>query len=272
MCSVGILKGIFLVCAILYPTAVFCQSRGETYRGERPSPNTGYLQQSQAQLQSRSYPEYYQQQSQSQSQSYLNPPYNAQSNYNPYQNQPARYPQFNSQSPSNIQQFEQNHNRPAYVAPAPNNPYIPRPATPQNYNNYQSQPSSNLANRFSQDEVAEVFTNRPTKATRLPVTTVKPPSYVSNRFDDRGHIKKLLTFDKDLSQSMEVFALSLMNQVHARHPDENFMISPFSIYHLLVLIAEGAGGKTYDEIYNQLNLISPERTRDFQQYLNVALK
>lgn len=50
------------------------------------------------------------------------------------------------------------------------------------------------------------------------------------------------------------------------------MISPFSIYHMLVLIAEGAAGETYNQIDEKLKLISLQRTRDFQQYLNVILK
>lgn len=257
---------------MFYPAVVICQSRGEAYKGELTSTNKGYLrgsvQQIQTQLQSSPYPEYYQQQS------YSNPPYN----YN-YQYQPALYSQINSQSPL-TQQFAQNYDRPAFVAPALNTPYIPRPKPPsQNNNNIQSQQNSNLETRFTQDEVtsdqnSEVFSTRPPKPTRQPTTTVKPPTYLGNRFDDRGSstFKRTLSFDRDLSYSMEIFALELLQHIHARLADENFMISPFSVYHLMVLIAEGAKGNTFEEINNKLKLINIDRTRDFQQYLNVALK
>lgn len=100
------------------------------------------------------------------------------------------------------------------------------------------------------------------KATREPTTTVKPPTQFS----------KVLKFDQVLSNSMETFAMELTNQVHNQQGNKNFMISPFLIYQLLVIISEGADGNTYNEIYDQLNLISIERTRDFQQYLMEALK
>lgn len=265
LCWIGKVTGIFLICVLFYPAIVTCQSRGEAYRGE-VSTNKGYLrgsvQQIQTQLQGRPYPEYYQQQSQTQS--YSNPLYNYP--YQTYQNQPA-------QSSPPIQQFAQNYDRPAIVASAPNIPYTSRPKPSQN-NNIQSQPNSNLANRFSQDAVndqSEVFPTRAPKPSR-PMTTVKTPVYT--RFDDRdtASFKRTLSFDLELSKSMELFALELFNTIHTGLSNENFMISPFSIYHMLVLIAEGANGNTFREINEKLNLLNIDRTRDFQQYLSVALK
>jgi serine protease inhibitor len=71
---------------------------------------------------------------------------------------------------------------------------------------------------------------------------------------------------------MERFSLMLLDQFCYKFPNENFMISPFSVYHLLVLIAEGANGNTLKEISDKLEFGSLPRTRDFQQYLNEALK
>lgn len=289
------LTGIILMYVIFGPAAVTCQqSRGEIYRGEGTADNKGYLrgrmQQTQAQLQGRPYPEYYQ--PDSQSQLYSHPTFNSQNNYYPYpdyQNQPELYsqinsqpsphiqqtPQINSQQPF-LQQFAQDYDRPAYVAPTFN---TPRPKPSQNNNKIQSQPNSNLATRLGQNDAnrdpqAEVFSTRPPKPTRQPTTTVKPPIYLDTRFDDRGSpsFKKTLSFDSGLSTAMETFALELLQHLHARLDDDNFMVSPFSVYHLMVLIAEGAKGQTYEEINEKLKLGSIERTRDFQQYLTVALK
>lgn len=164
--------------------------------------------------------------------------------------------------------------------PDPYNPPVYRPQTsPQYYNKVQSQQNSNLDNRFGPEEAStqdpssasvDQFTNRPTrKGTRRPLVTKLPP-----RFDNRddANFKKSLTFDADLANSMEEFALELLYNYNSRQENENFMISPFSVYHLLVLIAEGARGNTLDELVNKLRMVSLERTRDFQQYLNVALK
>jgi serine protease inhibitor len=104
--------------------------------------------------------------------------------------------------------------------------------------------------------------------------TVAPPVLLADRFSDRDSavFKKSLSYDKDLAESMELFAIELLSTFNAHLKIENFMISPFSIYHLLVLIAEGAKGNTYNEINEKLKMIDLPRTRDFQQYLNVALK
>jgi serine protease inhibitor len=51
----------------------------------------------------------------------------------------------------------------------------------------------------------------------------------------------------------EDFALDFFSVV-SRSPDENYMVSPFSLWSLLVLLSEGASGNTFDEIQRTLNL------------------
>lgn len=172
----------------------------------------------------------------------------------------------------------QNYNKPIAQSPEPYKS-TSRPQSPQYYNKVQSQQNSNLENRFGGEEAStqsqssgaiETFTVRPTrKGTRRPPTTKLPP-----RFDNRDDavFKKTLNFDAELSNSMELFALELLYDFNSRLESDNFMISPFSVYHLLVLIAEGAAGNTLAELTDKLKLGSLERTRDFQQYLNVVLK
>lgn len=308
-CSVEALAGIFLIVAIWYPVMITCQSRGETYRGPTTSTVRGYLsgRSQQYQSQSQPYPEFYQQQSQSQSFSnsalnYNSPPYPG------YQNQPAPY----SQSPllqqpayqpavnippiyypqPSYSEYYDPPPAPLYAKPLPQtynkspplpepyNPPVFRPqSSPENNNKVQSQQNSNLDNRFGPEEAStqdqssapvDQFTRGPTKkGTKRPLVTKLPP-----RFDNRDDatVKKSLTFDKELSDSMETFALELLFNYNNQKQNENFMISPFSVYHLLVLIAEGARGNTLDELVTMLKMVSLEKTRDFQQYLNVVLK
>lgn len=117
---------------------------------------------------------------------------------------------------------------------------------------------------------------KPNTGPKKTTTSVRPPvlTSVDTRFKDRDDpsVIKRLTFDSKLSEAMEKFAIELLLNFNARLDQTNFMISPFSIYHLLVLIAEGAKGNTFEEIKNKLGLDSISKTRDFQQYLSVALK
>lgn len=71
---------------------------------------------------------------------------------------------------------------------------------------------------------------------------------------------------------MEEFAIKLMYELNELHLADTFMVSPYSIYHMLVLIAEGARGNTFNQLNDSLGLQSMPKTRDFQQYLAMALK
>lgn len=293
---------VVLIIAIIFPSMIICHSRGEQFKGE--TSNNRYKR-GLSHFQQRPNQEYYQQQPQVQS--YNSPIYNEPNTYNSQQQYPSASPlnTYNSrpafanqppphppQPPSNPIYYQQSvpygqsqtqsqqSYQPIYNRPSSNAPLdasIARPPQTLNYNYPQSQqnnPSSvNTVNsRLGADEATtEVFATRPTRKQQRPLTPTSRPPDFDNRFDDRDSIKKKLVFDKDLSNSMETFGLELLQQFNARYPQDNFMISPFSIYHLLVLIAEGAQGSTYNELSSALKLGSLERTRDFQQYLNVAL-
>lgn len=120
------------------------------------------------------------------------------------------------------------------------------------------------------------FTTRePGKPTITPIkySNKRPPNI---RFDekDSDKVKKSLMFDQTVSDQMEKVSLELfqktLSQKHLSRA--NFMISPFSIYHMLTMIAEGAGGSTLEELNRKLNIFDKFKTRDFQQYLNFYLR
>jgi hypothetical protein len=268
-----------LILAIFCPIFIICQSRGEEYRGA-PTPVNGYFDRRQQQYQSQqSYNnpqnpnQYYS--SQSQSQSYPN--YQTQQHVHTAYS-PEYYDKNVYQTQHTQPNVQQNYQPAAFPPPPPVLPaYNSRPPVSPPKKVYQQQ-SQSLDSRFGPDQqsaTTEDFTTRRTGLTKRPVqTTRRPPSFdVNQRFDSRDdEIKKKLSFNQALSGNMEIFSLELLQHFNLRLEDENFMISPFSIYHLLVLLAEGANGNTYEQINKRLGLIDLPKTRDFQQYLNVALK
>jgi serine protease inhibitor len=122
-----------------------------------------------------------------------------------------------------------------------------------------------------QDEL----TTRSRNPHNTPGTTTKswiPKPY--SRFDDRNQIVKTLTFNNDVSDRIEQFSLELFVNFLS-DPDlqnSNFMISPFSIYHILSMIMEGAEGSTFEEIKTFLKAKDLPSNKDFLQYLNHHLK
>jgi len=76
---------------------------------------------------------------------------------------------------------------------------------------------------------------------------------------------KYLHFDAEVSQKLEIFSIRLF--AFLSREDQNFMISPFAVYSLLAMIAEGARGDTFDETATQLELKNITRTRKFNEYL-----
>lgn len=96
----------------------------------------------------------------------------------------------------------------------------------------------------------------------------KKPSSIDDRFE-------YVIQDSDkyalLSRSVEIFSNDLFYELH-RTVGENFMISPFSVYTLLMLIAEGAEGESLNQITNafqiQRNL---QPIRDLFSILNGTL-
>ena len=201
---------------------------------------------------------------------------NTQQSY-PQQN----YPQQNYQNPQQKYPSQQNYQKPSYTVnqqqpirqPSQTNYQTVKPL---NYNQQSQKPSNlspSLDTRFGAGDDPSAYNNNFEITSRQPPTKVgvKPskPAAVPPRFDDINNRK--LTWDEELTHNAEKFALYLFAYL-ANSETENFMISPQSIHNLLDLIAEGASGNTYTELNQTLGLINRQRTRDFHQYSNLALK
>ncbi|XP_070491968.1 serine protease inhibitor 77Ba-like [Chironomus tepperi] len=255
------------ICTLLFLSAFTLNvngqhSRGESYRGEQSY--TGTQQQSYYSDPSKrinQYPQTYQ----TQQQTYQQPQYyaNQQPSYQPQ----SSYPQQSYQNTQQKYPTQQNYQKPYSI----NQQQSVRPA--QSNINYQTVPKPGLETRFGMmgddpnayNSNQEITSRSPPNKT--PSRSPRPPA-VPPRFDDINNRK--LMWDKELTSNAEKFALYLFAYL-ALSETGNFMISPQSIHNLLVLIAEGASGNTYDEINTTLGLISRQRTRDFHQYSNLAL-
>lgn len=242
--------------------------KGETYRGQQyyngaqqqtyypndPSrqkvqyPQT-YQNQQQTYQQQQYYPSQQQNVYQSPQQSYQQQSNPTQQNYKPYNSnqQPAIKP---SQSNVNYQSV-----KPIYSQQNPKPSGLP------------------LSTRFGASDDPNAYINNQEITTRIPPSKVgikvTRPAQVPPRFDDINNRK--LTWDAELTHNAEKFALFLFYYL-AESEKGNFMISPQSVHNLLDLIAEGSSGNTYNELNTTLGLINKQRTRDFHQYSNLALK
>ncbi|KAH8378739.1 hypothetical protein KR009_001046, partial [Drosophila setifemur] len=85
-------------------------------------------------------------------------------------------------------------------------------------------------------------------------------------------------FDTDvlrtISQGVQDFALDFLQRVSVEVEKSNrdFMISPFSIWSLLVLLYEGAGGETYNQLQRVLRInVEDEKLRGVYQIWNSYL-
>jgi len=112
---------------------------------------------------------------------------------------------------------------------------------------------------------------------RVPLVVIEYNKYtnVYSVFDpirSRHNIRnvKYLIFDNEHSQNLEAFSIRLL--AYLSKEDQNLMISPFSIYSLLLAIAEGARGQTFDEFDAEMGMKNTTRSRNFNQYLNKALE
>lgn len=158
---------------------------------------------------------------------------------------------------------------------------VNRIPTQQTYqpSNYYAKPipqGQQFANRFQGDDPSvnqqpqqEEFTTRRSKQPGGPAPDLAPPTAIPTRFDDIN--KRKIVWDPEVAMSTEEFALKLFGTLEYLQ-EENLMISPYSIHTLLVMIAEGAGGSTYSQLNTTLGLKSPSRTRDYHQYISLALK
>lgn len=106
------------------------------------------------------------------------------------------------------------------------------------------------------------FMSSTSPRTKRPITPEPPPPL----FNDT------VKFDKESSLSMEKFSLQLLANLIVTYENQSFMISPYSIHTLLLLIAEGSTGSSLAQIKTNLMLKSIENSRMFDQYLRRALK
>lgn len=208
-----------------------------------------------------------QQQQQQRPQNYQTQSYNTQYNQQrfPIQNQ-----QQYSNQPQSYQTQQQQLYRPVYDNVRPQQ----QQQQQQQFSN-QPQLDQRFDGMLADDASASGGANNNDFVTRRPPLNqlvgqrVTKPPLLPPRFDDYNSRK--LTWDEELSKNTELFALQLF-AILTHYETENFMISPYSIHSLLVVLAEGAGGNTYNELNNALGLINKQRTRDFHQYTNLALK
>lgn len=229
---------------------VCAQSRGETYKGQ---PDHG----------SRQFgPQY------SSAQTFA-----SQQVYNSYQPQYTNYQQppqpavnrFQNQGPSRpgfAQQPQQNFQRPIQQQQRPT-------VRPQGGSTFENRFGGSMQNDDPNSYDGSLTTRRPPKMP-LQTTDLPAPQPLDTRFDN--FTSRKISWDGELSRNAEVFSLKLFAYLEGLYPSQSFMISPFSIHSLLVMIAEGAGGKTFEELNQALGLKSKERARDFHQYISTALK
>ena len=155
------------------------------------------------------------------------------------------------------------------------------PTTYQISSNNDRKPVTSVKDRFTSSTV-QYNSNQSSSefATRAPPTQhtqntngnnvlkpTKKPSSIDDRFELPNQSDKYAL----LSRSVEIFSNDLFYELH-RSLGENFMISPFSVYTLLMLIAEGAEGESLNQIANALK-ITPnlQPIRDLFNILNGTL-
>ncbi|XP_017006343.2 serine protease inhibitor 77Ba-like [Drosophila takahashii] len=78
-------------------------------------------------------------------------------------------------------------------------------------------------------------------------------------------------YAQSLSQGVEEFSLDLLNRI-AVDSNQNFMISPFSVWSLFVLLDEGADGETHAEMHKALRInVDHGQLREFYRERNKLL-
>ncbi|XP_016955700.1 serine protease inhibitor 77Ba-like isoform X2 [Drosophila biarmipes] len=81
-------------------------------------------------------------------------------------------------------------------------------------------------------------------------------------------------YGQQLPQGIRDFFFDLVQHVsvEVEKADRNFMISPFSVWSLLVLLYEGSAGRTYDQLGQTLGInFSDEKLRRFLKGVNLYL-
>jgi len=79
-------------------------------------------------------------------------------------------------------------------------------------------------------------------------------------------------YAQSLSQGVEDFSLELFRRI-AVGSNQDFMISPFTVWSLFVLLFEGSSGGTYYQLRQALGINGDDRTlREFSRARNQFLK
>jgi len=72
--------------------------------------------------------------------------------------------------------------------------------------------------------------------------------------------------------SSNSFGLKLFKLIQQSNPNNNIMISPYGVFSTLLLLYNGAGGKTYEELKNVLNLNEPNYINpNFGELYNILM-
>lgn len=122
----------------------------------------------------------------------------------------------------------------------------------------------------SQDHVPQLSVGNPLIALTDPTAFERQTSHVQSLRSN---------FDSDvllnISQGAQEFALDLLQRisVEVHKTQRDFMVSPFSVWSLLVLLYEGSSGETYNQLRRALRInVEDEKLRGVYQVWNSYLK
>lgn len=255
------------------------QSRGELYRGTDDISQRQFVGRSNnVQTQSQSTNGGYQQQQQQQGQYFApargTPQYNTQSYQQSYYSRPnveiVSVPLVNSiviQDRNDAMQGDQPQQ----------NPTTYRVSLNTQLND--GKPTSSIKDRFTASTAQynpnvsySEFPTRapPTQHTQITnVYNTGKPTKKPSSIDDRINVDNSDKY-AELARSVELFSNDLFYEMHSVL-GENFMMSPFSIYTLLLLIAEGAEGESLNQITSALKVSDLKSIREKFRLLNGTL-
>ncbi|EDV40057.2 uncharacterized protein Dana_GF10328 [Drosophila ananassae] len=115
----------------------------------------------------------------------------------------------------------------------------------------------------AQQQYPQLSVGNPLEALTAPTAFQQGPTHVQSMRSN---------FDEDLlrtiSQGVQEFALDILQRIsfEVQKSNKDFMISPFSIWSLMVLLYEGAGGETYNQLRRALRInVEDEKLRGIYQ-------
>ncbi|XP_034109226.1 serine protease inhibitor 77Ba [Drosophila albomicans] len=111
-----------------------------------------------------------------------------------------------------------------------------------------------------------------------PLEALTPQTAFSKSNDPMQSLRNSFNDDtlRSIAQGAQEFGLDLLNRIAVvvEQANRDFMISPFSVWSLLILLFEAADGRTYEQLRQGLRInVSPEELRSvyrvWSSYLNV---